>query len=92
MALSVIQESVGKKLNRLLIYSNGCYIGEYERSHDAHVERKKAEISAAESTLLSIFEKHGEFRVRWNGQTHQKSIRANDIEVGVIPKNAWRAP
>lgn len=92
MALSVRHESIGKKMNRLLIYSNGNYLGEYERSQEADIERKKEEINAAESMLLSIFEKHGEFCVRWDGEKKQKSIRVNDVEVGTIPKSAWRVP
>jgi hypothetical protein len=80
-------------MNRLLIYSNGIFIGEYERSQQADIDRKIEEINAAETTLLSIYEKYGEFCVRWNdekGKPRKKSIRVKDIEVGSIPKAAWR--
>ena len=78
---------MGEKMNRLLISRNGSYIGEYERSQAEDIERKTAEIQAAETTLVAIFEKYGEFCVRWDGE---KTIRVKDIEVGYIPKSAWR--
>ncbi|MEH2239321.1 hypothetical protein [Nostoc sp.] len=84
-------------MNRLLIESNGIFIGEYEKSQQADIDRKIEEINAAETTLLSIYEKHGVFHVRWDGKARKKSIRVKDIdrvkdiEVGSIPKAAWRA-
>ncbi len=91
MTLFVRFESIGNKMNRLLIYSNGIFIGEYEKSQQADIDRKIEEINAAETTLLSIYEKHGVFLVRWDGKARKKSIRVKDIEVGSIPKAAWRA-
>jgi hypothetical protein len=83
-------------MNRLLIYSNGIFIGEYDKSQQADIDRKIEEINAAETTLLSNYEKHGVFLVRWDGKARKKSIRVKDIdqvkyiEVGSIPKAAWR--
>ncbi|WP_341528797.1 hypothetical protein WKK05_05595 [Nostoc sp. UHCC 0302] len=88
MTLFVRVEPIGKKMNRLLIESNGIFIGEYEKSQQADIDRKIEEINAAETTLLSIYEKYGEFCVRWDGKA--KSIRVKGIEVGSIPKAAWR--
>ncbi|MFN6487331.1 MULTISPECIES: hypothetical protein [unclassified Nostoc] len=90
MTLFVCVEPIGKKMNRLLIESNGIFIGEYEKSQQADIDRKIEEINAAETTLLSIYEKYGEFCVRWDGKARKKSIRIKDIEVGSIPKAAWR--
>ncbi|MDZ8187431.1 MAG: hypothetical protein RMX96_21610 [Nostoc sp. ChiSLP02] len=92
MTLFVRSEPIGKKMNRLLIESNGTFIGEYERSQQADIERKTEEINAAETTLLSIYEKYGKFCVRWDGKAKKKSIRVKGIEVGTIPKAAWRTP
>ena len=92
MALTVSVKSIGERLFQLLIYSDGMYIGEYERSQEADVERKKREIANAEAVLLEVFRKHGPFVVRWNRQARQKSIRVNDVQVGTVPKAAWETP
>lgn len=92
MTLLVRKELSGSQRYRLLIYHNGQYVGEYERSQEEDVERKTEEIMAAESVLLEVFEKHGEFCVRWNGKEKKKSVRVDDIEVAVIPKSCWRRP
>lgn len=89
MTLFVRVEPI-KKMNRLRIESNGTFIGEYEKSQQADIDRKIEEINAAETTLLSIYEKYGEFCVRWDGKARKKSIRVKGIEVGSIPKAAWR--
>ena len=92
MSLHIRVQAVGKKLNRLLVFSEGTYIGEYERSQKADIPRKKIEIANAESLLLSVFRKHGEFVVRWDGSARKKSVRVQGSEVTVIPKSAWEAP
>ncbi len=92
MTLFVRTESIGTKLHRVLIFIDGNYIGEYERSQEGDIERKKAEIFDAQEVLLALFRKHGELCVRWDGKARKKSVRAGGIEVGVIPKSAWKKP
>ena len=90
--LSVKPVLIGKKLHRMEIFSGGQFIGEYERSQAADIDRKTREINCASKLLLEIFRKHGQFVVRWDGSEHKKSIRVNEIEVGTVPKECWRKP
>lgn len=93
MTIAIVTTPIGKKLHRLDIYIDGQYIGQYERSQEADIERKQAEIVAAESLLRSLFQHHGEIVVRWNNERGVKSVRRIDgMEVGVIPKYAWQKP
>lgn len=92
MELRVGEEPIGKKLHRLQIFAHGLYIGEYERSQAEHIERKKREIECAKSLLLEIYEKHGEFCVRWDGKKRLKSIRVKNVEVARIPREFWQKP
>lgn len=92
MALHVTASAIAKKLHQLLIYYDGALIGEYERSQQADIARKKKEVANAESVLLAIYKKHGQFVVRWNSTAQKKSIRVDGIEVGVVPKSAWETP
>jgi len=82
-------EQVSPRLSRLEVY---CRIGEYERSSAEEVERKKEEIEAAFDFLLNIYKKHGEWVVRWDGTNRQKSVRVEDQEVAILPKEYWRRP
>jgi hypothetical protein len=91
--LQVTVTSIGPKLNELRIYRDGEFIGEYERSQDADVQRTKAEIADVADLLLWIFEKHRHpFVVRWDGERRAKSVRVSDIEVCIVPKCAWKTP
>ena len=93
MTVLVRAESIGTKLHRLRIFIDGTYIGEYERAQAEDIDRKKAEIAAAEAELLSLFRNHGELRVRWNAKDLEKTVRRTDgVKVGVIPTSAWRTP
>jgi hypothetical protein len=92
MQLTIVTKSLGTKLNELLIYLGSMQIGEYERSQDADIERKKLEIANVADLLVWVHGKHGRFTVRWNGDTRHKSVRVGDIEVCIIPKIAWEAP
>ena len=92
MTLHVRAQSIGKKLNRLLIFNGGQFIGEYERSQAADIPRKTAEIANAESLLVAVFHKHGQFVVRWEGVARKKSIRVAGTEVSEVPKAAWTKP
>ena len=92
MSLKVDPQPIGKKLFRLAISHMGQYIGEYERSQAADIDRKTQEIDCAEQILLSIYKSHGEFQVRWDGKNKVKSIRFNKVEVAQIPKSCWGTP
>lgn len=92
MSLRIDSEVIGKKLNRLSVYYDGQYIGEYERSQEADIERKSLEVKCALPLLLNIYESKGEFQVRWDNARRVKSIRVNGVEVGQIPCECWRKP
>jgi hypothetical protein len=93
MTVLVRAESIGTKLHRLRIFIDGTYIGEYERAQAADIDRKKAEVVAAQAELLKFFHKHGELCVRWNTKNREKTVRRSDgVKVGTIPKSAWRTP
>jgi hypothetical protein len=85
VTIEVRVERTGQSLHRLLIFSEGTFIGEYERSKEDHIERKMEEILKAQSLLLHIFQQHGEFVVRWDSADKKKSIRVAGAEVGVVP-------
>ncbi len=92
MTLRLEFEQIGKKLHKLTIYHNEILIGEYERSQEAEFSRKEKEIRCAIKDLLDIYNRYGEFVVRWDGTNKKKSIRANGVEVGTIPKSCWGKP
>ncbi len=93
MQILVRAESLGKKLNRLLIFIDGRFIGEYERTQTADIKRKTDEITVAGGLLLSLFETHGPLVVRWDRKIPEKSIRREDgVRVGAVPREAWRTP
>jgi hypothetical protein len=93
MSVLVRAELIGAKLHRLRMFIGGIDIGEYERSQEADIDRKTAEIVASQEQLLSLFRIHGELCVRWDGKSRKKSVRrADGVEVGVISESAWRRP
>ena len=92
MTIFVRVERIGVALHRLLMVKDGTPIGEYERSKVADIDRKTAEIQAAETTLLALFQKHGELVVRWDGLSREKVIRSNGQKIGVVPRDAWGIP
>jgi hypothetical protein len=92
MGLVIDHQLLGKTLHRLEIRHDGQYIGEYERSQAADIERKKQEIRCAQDLLLRIYRQHGEFQVRWVGGRKDKVIYVQGMERGVIPKSCWRKP
>lgn len=87
--IDVVPEKIGGKLHQLRIFANGRYIGEYEKSQASNIERKKKEIDASREILIGVFERHGEFVVRWDGKNKCKSIRVDGIEVARIPRELW---
>lgn len=92
MPLRIDAQSIGFKFHRLMIYHDGQFIGEYERSQAADIERKTREIQNALPELLQIFRSHGEFQVRWDGRNNAKSVRVDGIEVWKIPRDRWETP
>lgn len=93
MSVHVRAELIGEKLHRLHIFIDGVGIGEYEKSQEADIDRKTAEIIAARDILLDLYKKHGTLHVRWDGKSRKKSVRsAAGIEVGIVPKSAWGKP
>ena len=63
MSLRIDSQPVGPKRHCLRMHYNGQYIGEYERSQAADIERKKKEIKCSLSVLLGIYNERGVFRV-----------------------------
>jgi hypothetical protein len=92
MQLTIVTKSLGTKLSEMLIYLGSTQIGEYERSQEADIERKKVEIENVADLLLWVHSKHGRFTVRWDGDTGHKSVRVADVEVCIIPRIAWGTP
>jgi hypothetical protein len=92
MSLTVDAQPLGIKLHRLAISNDGLFIGEYERSQAADIQRKIEEIKCALPLLLHVFLRKGEFVVRWDSKRRLKSIRVNGVEVGQVPVRCWRTP
>ncbi len=76
----------------LEVYNGDDRIGEYERSGERDIERKKDEIRAAYNFLLDVYKKHGEWVVRWDGTERRKSVRVEGQEVAILPKDYWGRP
>lgn len=92
MSLVVDAHQIGKKYHRIEIRVDGEYIGVYERSQAQDIDRKTQEIQCALDTLLPLFQRHGELKVRWIGKRREKIIFAGANEVGVVPRQCWRTP
>lgn len=92
MPLVVDAHKIATKLHRLEIRVDGKFIGEYERAQAGDIDRKRAEVRCALEFLLSLYRKHGELKVRWNGARGEKIIYASGIEVGTVPRACWQRP
>ena len=92
MRITVNPQPIGKKLNRLDIYVDGHFIGEYERAQAADIDRKTIEVEKAAEMLLAIHAKYGEFKVRWSRERRAKIVSVGDSERGVIPRECWQTP
>lgn len=92
MPVHVESQPTGIKLHRLAISSDGVFIGEYERSQAADIQRKIEAIECALPSLLSVCNDKGEFVVRWDSKRRVKSICVNDVEVGQVEIHCWRTP
>ena len=94
MRITVTSQPIGKtkRLNRLDIFVDGRFIGEYERAQAADIDRKTAEVEKAVKLLLAIYAKYGEFQVRWSGERRDKIIRVEGVERGAIPRECWQTP
>lgn len=91
MALNVVAEptSAGSSLYRLEMWDGDQLIGEYERSKEAHIARKQAEVASAADYLLDLFHKHGPITVRWVGS--KKVVRdVHGNEIGEIETQHWQ--
>ena len=85
--------------NRLEMYHEGTYIGDYERSIDDHVDLKCEEAEGATHLLLDAYGRYGKIAVRWNSSDRTKEIRTYQEGVadpghggpviGLIPKAYW---
>lgn len=93
MKIEVITEAIKTKY-RLYIYIDGTRIGEYEKSNESDIDRKKQEIRSAIGVLIETYKKHGEFKVDWTRKDGKgkKSIRVGGVEVGEVPRSAWEKP
>jgi hypothetical protein len=58
-----------------LIYAGSTQIGEYERSQDADIERKKLEIENIADLLTWVHSKHGRF-IRSMGRRYKSQVRS----------------
>ena len=92
MPITVTAFPIGIKLHRLELRVDGQFIGEYERSQAADIERKRSEVACSEGFLLQVYKNHGEFKVRWNRDRREKIVFVGDVEVGLIPRECWRTP
>ena len=77
---------------RLDIYLGDMLIGQYERSIEREIERKRGEVHLAADLLTDVFYRRGPFQVRWNGDTRTKDIRVNGVTVATIPRDRWLPP
>ena len=92
--LTITAHKVTNCYFELKIFLGEIYIGEYERSKEQDVERKKQEILNAKDYLSKIFHTHKDqpFQVRWDGTKRTKVIKINGKEVDTIPKKFWEKP
>jgi hypothetical protein len=94
MALTVsVEPTSGASRFRLMIHDGDQIVGEYERTGEKDIERKKAEIASAAYYLLELFRKHGCLVVRWDGVERAKVVKDDDgNKIGEISKEHWRTP
>lgn len=94
MTLTVnVEPTSGPSRFRLVIHNGDQIIGEYERTGEKDIERKKAEIASAADYLLERFRKHGYFVVRWDDVERAKIVKDDDgNKIGEISKEHWRTP
>lgn len=94
MALTVnVEPTSGPSRFRLMIHDSDQIVGEYERTGEKDIERKKAEIASAADYLLELFRKHGHFVVRWDGVERAKVVKDEvGNKIGEISREHWRKP
>ncbi len=88
--LTVVVGKATPTLFRLDLFRDNELVGEYERSKGSQVERKIDEIRAALDLLVSVYDKHGCWEVRWSGTKRTKCIRVAGQDIDEIPKVYWR--
>ena len=92
MTIDIRIEPSSGNLYRLLIYIDGLPIGEYERSQEKQIYRKKQEIRNAASLLQNISrEQQKQIIVRWERPNKVVRITADgkQKQVGIIPREHW---
>ncbi|MFD2795671.1 hypothetical protein ACFS27_19075 [Promicromonospora vindobonensis] len=94
MILAVdVEPTSGTSRFRLMIRDGDQLIGEYERTGEKDIERKKAELAATADYLVELFHKHGPFVVRWDGAQRIKAVKDEfGNKIGEISKEHWRKP
>lgn len=76
----------------LEVYCDGVKIGEYERSIEREVFRKIGEIEVAFKKLRRIYQRSGEWKVRWNKERREKVITVNGMEIDTLERKYWGRP
>jgi hypothetical protein len=75
------------------MFTEGAYMGEYEKSKGKHVDAKIEEIGNAEDELLKAYREHGKIKVRWTTgppQPERKQIRREDgTVIGHVSQEHW---
>jgi hypothetical protein len=88
-----VEPTSGTSRLRLMIRDGDQLIGEYERTGEKDIERKKAEIASAAADLVKLFRKHGPFVVRWDGIERTKVVKDEfGNKIGEISKEHWHKP
>jgi len=73
--LIVRTEPASANLYNLKIYLGNTHIGDYERSIERTIDRKRIEVERSADFLISSYKKYGKFVVRWNSRDRVKEIR-----------------
>lgn len=97
--LEIRGRPAGTNLYHLELYNGDTHIGDYERSTESEIWRKREEIERSTDLLLSTYAQHGKFAVRWNGRERIKEIRKyrdgspdpgrQAPHLGTIPRRYW---
>ena len=100
MAMLEVRVFPQERWNRLELYHDGTYIGDYEQSADKNVDLKCEEAEGAADIILDAYRRHGgKIVVRWHSAAKQKEIRTyqeNQADpgrggtvLGLIPREYW---
>ena len=97
--LEIRIRSASANLYHLELYDGDTHIGDYERSTESEIQRKRKEIERSTDLLLSTYAQYGKFAVRWNSRERAKEIRKyrdgspdparQAPHLGTIPRRYW---